>query len=155
MLSRHVIASGFLGAVLYFITHSVPAAVSCFIGGIILDADHVIEYIIHYGLKDFSIRKVYAACESTGRQSRGVGFKKLYLLFHVNEVAIILWLLYLWFKNIYILSFAIGYTTHMLMDCLTNPLLPEAYFMAWRVKDNFDTNSLLRKEFRYKDSNNC
>jgi len=141
--SRHLIVSLSASGLFLFFTRSFYGAMVLFLSGVGSDLDHVIEYGIHYGWKDISVKKIYEASEKTGSKNKA-GFKRLYLIFHVGEMALILWVLSLVSKNIYLLAISIGYTLHLLMDCIGNTLNPVAYFIIFRAFRNFDTSRLLR-----------
>ena len=66
--AQHIIASVSIGAMLWFFTKSIYAALLYFASGLFLDSDHIIEYIIHHGWEKISFKKVYRASIETGRQ---------------------------------------------------------------------------------------
>lgn len=142
----HIAVSFSMGAVVWFFAKSLYAGLACFISGILSDLDHIIEYIIHRGWKNITPRKVYQACEQTTRQEGNDRFPKLYLIFHINEVAILLWIVSLYTKNLYLIAIAFGYSIHMVMDCIGNPTYLYAYFMTWRIINNFNPNRFFRKK---------
>ena len=113
--SRHIIASLSLGAVVGSLTDSFLAGVLCFLAGVLIDIDHLFEYVIHFGLRGFNIREFYWTCRRLARPKQDGGVKKMYLIFHAGEIAILLWLAALVSKNIYILSIALGYTLHLIL----------------------------------------
>lgn len=143
--SIHVIASISLGWMLWFFTKSFYTAALCFASGVLVDADHVIEYIIHHRFKNFTFKKIYQASEETGKQKGAYKFNRLYLVFHTGEVALLFWLAAIIAKNIYFLGIAVGYTSHLILDSIGNKLRPKFYFMTWRILDRFSTEELFRK----------
>lgn len=142
----HIIVSFSAGAGVWFFAKSLYAGLVCFIAGIFLDLDHIIEYVIHYGWKDLSPGKVYQTCEQTTRQEGERQFPKLYLLFHSGEVAILLWIGALYIKNLYLIIIALGYSMHMAMDCIGNPMYVYSYFIIWRMIKGFAPEMLFRKQ---------
>ena len=91
--SRHAAASFALGMILWFFTKSFYASLLCFVTGILVDVDHIIEYTVHYGFKDFSIKSLYKKSTETDEYKGTKGYTKLYLIFHSNELMIILWVI--------------------------------------------------------------
>jgi len=140
--SRHIIASGVAGAAVAFFTKSVYAGMICFAFGVLVDFDHVIEYIIHHKWKNLSFKNMYYVSEQSCVKNSDEGFKKLYLLFHSGEMAILLCIAAVCTKNIYILAAATGYSLHILLDCLGNPLPNAGYFIIWRAMKGFQTDRL-------------
>ena len=135
----HFAASFSAGAALWYFSKSFSAGLLCVLLGVIIDFDHVIEYVLHYGWEGLSIKKVYDACDN-------LSFSKLYILFHTWEVAILFWAAYFITKNIYILALSLGYSTHLVLDAIANPLHPHSYFMLWRAHKKFRTKDIRKKE---------
>ena len=140
---KHVIASASVGTILWIFTKSFYAGLSCFAAGIFVDIDHIIEYIVHFGWKGVSVRRVYQACEETTLREGEYQFTKLYLIFHAVEVALVLWIVLAFTKNIYLLAVTVGYSTHLIMDVAKKRSLL-SYFIAWRSIKGFDYEKLCR-----------
>lgn len=148
--AQHVIASVSIGVIVWFFTKSIYAALLYFASGLFLDSDHIIEYIIHHGWEKISFKKVYRASIETGRQEGSYRFKRLYLVFHAGEIALILWGIAIYLKNVYFLAITLGYSSHLIMDCIGNPLYPQAYSILWRAMNKFNTDKFVRRQ---KDGN--
>ncbi len=142
--SRHIIASLPLGAAVGFFTESLFAGLLCFLTGIFVDIDHIIDYIIHYGLKAFNFKEAYRCCRNMANPEEEGGIRKLYLFFHAAEFAILLWVGFTFFRNIYLLSIALGYTGHIILDVAANRIKPSAYFITLRIKNKFSTIKFMR-----------
>ena len=138
--TAHVIVSFTLGAALWFFTKNLYAGVLCFASGVLVDFDHFIEYIVHFGWKKITFKKIYYACD------RRV-FKRLYIIFHSIEIVILVWIAAICIKNIYLLAVALGYSSHLVMDSLGNPVRASFYFIFWRGVNNFDKKWFLKKNF--------
>jgi len=138
-----------MGASVCFFAKSLYAGLICFLSGFLLDIDHIIEYIVHYGPRDLTIKNVYLACAQTHEQEGEYQFRKLYLIFHSTEIAIVLWVLALYTKNVYLFVSALGYSTHLILDYMGNISIfrPQSYFVIWRAINKFQTNKLLRKSY--------
>ena len=115
-----------------------------FFSGVLIDADHLVEYIKHYGLKTLNFKAIYRTCKNMPNQIKTGGVKKLYLFLHAAELAILLWISFAFTANLYLLSIALGYTVHLIMDASANTLRPSAYFIASRIKNNFSAIKLMR-----------
>ena len=131
--SRHIAASFSVSLLLGVFTKSFYAGATCLAAGVLVDFDHIIEYIIHHGWKGMNFRTVYDASEQSALRENEIGFNRLFLIFHSGEAAIIAWILGIAVKNIYILAFALGYTLHLILDCLGNPMYPSSYFLLVRI----------------------
>ena len=147
----HVAVSAFLGATFLFFTKSIYAGVLCFASGILVDFDHIIEYIIHYGWKTLSLKNVYRASENTCKKNNKNAFKKLYLIFHAYEITAVFWVVAICTRNMYLVAIALGYSIHLVLDCVGNPMYPSCYFMLWRAIRKFDIEKAFR-ENRTEDS---
>lgn len=142
-LSRHFIVSISLGTIVWILTNSFFASLVCFFSGFFIDVDHIMEYIVHFGWKKFSLKKCYLAYEQPGKQDGFYQFKKSYVVFHSNEFAVVLWLLAIYTQNIIIFGSALGYSSHLLLDNIGNHMHPYSYFILWRVKNNFHIDKVL------------
>jgi len=140
----HVSVSFSVAIIIAFATKSLYNALLCFVGGVLVDVDHIIEHAIHYGIKDITIKRLYEAGHATGTQQEG-GYKKIYLIFHSVELCVLLWLFYAFTRNIYVASFSIGYSLHLLMDYIGNETIFGTYFFIWRASTGFSAYRSLRR----------
>lgn len=145
-LSAHIIASFSIGAAIWFFTKSFTAALLYFMFGGLLDADHIIEYGLHYGWKDITFMKVYRASQCTNRGKQEGGYSKLHLIFHTAELTLLLWIGYLYTGNIYLFATAMGHSTHLIMDYIGNPIYPLSYFFIWRAMKGFDIDKIVKRK---------
>ena len=144
--AKHVIVSFTIGSIFYLYTKNIYTGFLCFFSGTLVDVDHVIEYVIHRGIKNITIDKVWRVSEETAKKGANGGFKKLYLIFHSWEIFIFLWLLTVLFKNIYILALTLGYSSHIMLDVIGNRMYPQGYSFIWRRLKKFNTKNLLREK---------
>ena len=142
--SRHIMLSLPLGVVVGFFAQSVLAGLLCFFSGVLIDVDHLIEHVIHFGLKNLKLKEFYQTCAKLTKREEEGGVKKLYLFLHAGEIAILLWVGFVLFRNIYLLSLALGYTGHLILDAANNALKPWAYFLTLRIKNGFDTTKFIK-----------
>ena len=130
MLGKHVIASGLTSAFFLFLTKSWGGAIACFVSGILIDLDHLLDYCIIKKRMCWSLDTLKAFCtDKTG---------KIYLVLHSYELMIILWAAMIYLKATGIwLGLLYGMSVHILLDQLTNPIYPLAYFWFYRLKLGF------------------
>ncbi len=142
--SGHIIVSLPLGVSVWFFTQSAPAALLCFLTGTLIDFDHLIEHAIHHGFKSINFKEIYRACKKFAKPEEEGGAKRLYLVFHAIEIGILLWAAFAVSKNIYLLSIALGYTGHLILDAAANEVKPWAYFISARIKNGFRTIKIVK-----------
>jgi len=141
--SAHALSSLFAGGLLFAATGDMAAASSCFAAGILIDLDHLLEYIWYVGLpwnpKDF-----VEACRETR-------YPKTFLFFHSWELLAILWIyLFASFQVGAPLGCAVGLTLHLLLDQLGNDTFAPTYLLGYRIAVSFDAARLFRKVARRK-----
>lgn len=104
--------------------------------GILMDADHYLDYVREHGVS-FNLKKVYNTCKNPA------SFKRLFLILHSYEFVIILWSLIFAFKlNVIWNYIAIGFTLHLLIDQVTNPVRSLSYFFLFRALNGFQTEKV-------------
>jgi hypothetical protein len=135
--SRHLIASLSLGALLWVFTHSILAGFLCLVSGVLVDVDHLIDYLINVGLRRFSLKDFYWTCVKLKHERQESRIQKTYLIFHSWELVILFGVGYLLFRNIYLLAIALGYTGHLILDATARALHPLSYFISYRLKKGF------------------
>ncbi len=134
----HVIASGFISALVWIYFKSFGCAAASFLSGILIDLDHLIDYYANHGFT-LRVKTMYDTC-------RNIRFNKLYIILHSYELIVLLWIL------IYLLSLpniwkaiAIGLTQHLILDQLTNPIRRPGYFIVYRIAHGFSKESIVHK----------
>lgn len=144
--TQHIIVSFSVSVAVCFLLKSLYTGLISFISALLLDIDHIIEYINNFGWRDFTFRKCYQASVETAKQGGELRFKKLHLVFHSLELACLLWLLTFYTKNIYLFAATLGYSTHLALDYLAwQTLSPYFYSITWRAMNGFQTDKLIRK----------
>jgi hypothetical protein len=150
--SKHIIMSIPLGTTIAWLTHSISAGLLCFLSGVLVDVDHIFDYIINFKLKSFNIFNIfnikqiyhtYIHLESTAKEGK---IKKLYLMFHSIEFVLLLYASFLFTKNKYLLAIALGLAGHLAMDIMTNRLKPHAYFLSSRMAERFNAPKLIKRQ---------
>ena len=137
MLPRgHVIASGIVGLCVWAYFKSIGCAAVSFASGVLLDADHLIDYYASHGFT-FKFKDIYAVC-------RDVKLKRLFLVLHSYELLTLFWIAIFAFglSNIW-KALAIGWTQHILLDQFTNPINPPGYFITYRLIQGFKKERII------------
>ncbi len=140
----HTAASGIISLIFASITKSLGGSIVCFLSGILIDIDHLIDFWIAKKKIILSYKGLFSFCawEKEG---------KLYLIFHSLELLMALWLaIFLLNLNIVWVGFVIGLTFHLLLDWFSNPLRPWVYFFFYRVKHGFAKEFIYSREYYTK-----
>lgn len=144
-LHHHTAFSAAISGVLYLIFKSWGMAVSCFISGIFIDLDHIIDVLREHGLP-FKVKKFFEVCDK-GQ------FDRVMLLWHGWEW-IVLWGIAAWLTewNPWVTGAFIGIGQHMILDTLYNSSNPCTYSLLWRWKKDFDFDTVFAdfKKNKYK-----
>ena len=129
--TQHTIASGVASAAFYVYSQSVAGTVICFLSGIFIDVDHIMDLCIYKKRLAFTVQDLFNFCE---REKGG----KLYLIFHSYELLALLWLSIATFHLSAVwLGLAIGLSIHIFLDQIANPVRPLVYFLWYRLKYGF------------------
>lgn len=132
----HAIISFGTSAFIYYWFQSLMAAVICFLAGVLLDIDHIPEYLAvdskNKGIKDF-----YHSRLADDRP-------KVYLLLHSYELIFILWfIIQIFHLNLFWVAVAFSISVHLILDQLYNPIYCSyTYFLIYRVLKKFNSNEL-------------
>lgn len=138
--TSHAIISTALGMMLYSITRSMQAVIGVFIGGVLIDADHLIDYFLTY--------KRFAPLKVMYRRLSEVRLYYLCLILHSYEIVIILWVLvFLFAGNRWLLGLAWGASVHLACDQLAffKKMRPGTYFLSYRLARKFRVPKVLKK----------
>jgi len=127
---HHIIVSGVIGGIWFYVFRTIPDAMLCFFSGFLIDIDHLFDY---YANRSFTlnIKKIHDAC-------RNKELERFYILFHGAELIFLLWGgVFLSGMNRYLMAIAVGVSQHMFFDYLFNPIKPAAYFLSYRISKRF------------------
>lgn len=129
-LPHHIAVSIVVSALVWLWLRSATAALACFGAGVFVDLDHVIDYVLQYGHR-IRPRHLFRAFEAEL-------FDNIFVFLHAWEWIlvglVILWLID-WKPAA--LGLIIGFTTHLVLDHLTNRHNPWAYFITYRLAHRF------------------
>lgn len=148
----HIISSLFLMPSVFFYTKNYFFSIIAGIITILIDFDHIIDYIITQK-KIVSLNVVHKSFESFKY------VKKNYFIFHSWEIAFCLLTFYYIYKDIIFLIFLIAFVLHLVLDQIYNTLLLKKYnlknffyFFFYRLYYKFDVLAL-RKNGNIIDEN--
>lgn len=131
----HATVSAILSGILYSVFRSWGLAIASFVSGILIDLDHIIDYVIEYGLS-FDIKKFFRVCYK-------IQFRRLHLILHGWE-----WLIFwaviakLTDWNPWITGLLVGHSQHIVFDQIANKSSFGGYSLLWRWINRFDLKAV-------------
>lgn len=130
----HLAVSTVSGILSYVAFDSFEVGASCFLSGILIDVDHVFDYLTRIKIRTLSVSDFFHT-ELWGPQG------KLRLVFHAWEYIPLLFLMFLW-PDLREIStgLIIGMALHLVLDHLYNKGHPLTYSIIFRWLNNFDFN---------------
>ncbi len=146
-LHHHTAFSTVISGILYIIFKSWGLAIACFISGIFIDLDHIVDYTREHGLP-FNIKNFF-------RVNYMAQYNKILLLWHGWEWLVLLsaaaWLTD-W--NPWITGILIGFSQHLVLDNI-NSGSRWSYSLFWRWRQDFDFDTIFprMKKYKYNMSN--
>ncbi|MBS3135478.1 hypothetical protein J4401_00790 [Candidatus Woesearchaeota archaeon] len=143
MLWQHFLASALLAAALYPLTGN--AAFLVFIGGFLIDIDHIIYYLFRF--RSFGVKKVYEYCLSIGRERKFEEHMRMVKCFHFIEIPLLLF--FLGFIDVAFLVASAGFVLHLTMDIVYEKRLMGKAIMhsiILLIFRNSQTKSLLKRQ---------
>jgi len=129
-LIHHIAISIGVSALVWAIFRSSTAALACFLTGVFLDIDHLVDYVINYGWR-IRVKHVFHAFEYEA-------FENIIIFLHSWEF-IFIYLALLWlvdWKPVAI-GAVIGIIVHLLLDHFFNNHSKLAYFLSYRLFHRF------------------
>lgn len=137
----HIYTSSLIGGVLYAVTQSSQAAISSLLSGILLDIDHIFDFLIFSDDK-ISIKNLFSWCD-------GGRWEKITLIFHSYELYVLLVVVTYYFHHDILIGAMFGTGFHLLLDVIGNCYLrknfrfsPIFYFLTYRIFAGFNKNRL-------------
>jgi len=136
-VSGHTVISLTVGGILYYYSHYLAGFLGLFLAGVFMDLDHYIDYVREKGIS-FNYKNVYGICKNGDKH-----FKKLTLILHSYELVIFFWLAVVFFKlDVIWYYIGIGLTLHIVVDQITNRVMPLGYFLSYRFANDFDAKKI-------------
>lgn len=133
---QHAAFSLALSVVLHAVFRSWTTTIVSFLSGILLDLDHIIDYLVEHGLQlDL---KLFMRSFDEGLYNRA------YVVLHAWELLFLLGV-FTWLTdwNPWLVGLLAGSGLHLFLDQLVNRPSKWGYFLFWRWKNNFE----FRKSF--------
>lgn len=139
-LLGHTLITFTIGGILYNYSHSLIGFLGFLVAGILIDLDHYIDYIRERGIS-FNFKKVCDVCIYAY-----MDFKKVTVLLHSYELLILLWLaIFIFNLDLAWKHLALGFTLHLFIDQMVNPVMPFSYFLSFRIANNFETKKTFKQ----------
>jgi hypothetical protein len=137
----HAAASGIVSAVFAYLTHSVVGTIVCFLSGIFIDLDHLIDFWI---AKKKIIIDYPKLVSFTGLERGG----KLFLVLHSFEFWLLFWVVIVYYQlNEVWVGLAVGGSAHLIIDQLANPTKPLSLSLLYRWKHRFAKECIFRDDY--------
>lgn len=146
---KHVVSSIVISALLWWFSRSIAAAVACFLAGVLVDLDHLFDFIFNH----------------RGR----LRFRRLFLIFEYQILENIFIFLHSWefalcwlglllavpvSREPVVLGLFIGFVTHLGLDNLFNRHSRWAYFLLYRLRHGFQGKYYYgAREYRHRLKN--
>ena len=125
-LSLHFFTTLLAAYLFYSITNNIIWVILVFVGGILIDTDHFIDYFLH--LDKWDIHSFL--------HGHFIASRKLYLIFHAWELVLIIAISSLIFS--FLIPLWVGMMIHLIIDSLMHArTMPLKYFILFRWKHNF------------------
>jgi hypothetical protein len=129
---KHVIASVIISALVWWWLRSSAAALACFLMGVLVDLDHVIDFLYN-SRRHLRIHRFFAVFEFEILEN-------IFVFLHSWEFALV-WLALLFcgpgVRQPVTLGLFIGFVTHLGLDNLFNRHSRWAYFLLYRLRHGF------------------
>ena len=127
----HVVSSALIAGVLYLFFKSWSMALSCFISGILIDIDHIYDYLREYGMP-FMVKKFFTEVYSDN-------IPRLTLIFHSWELVLLIGIIaWVYNGNPWFAGIFVGLGQHIVLDKLNNGERLRSYSFIWRWKKQFE-----------------
>ena len=140
----HTAASGLVSIVFAYWTKSWPGTLACFLSGIFIDLDHVLDYWLARKRLLFTYKELFYFC---AKEKEG----KLYLVLHSYEFIALFWFMVYYYQwPVVWLGAAVGVSVHIFLDQLDNPIRPWVYFLCYRFRHGFVREFIFSEEYYKK-----
>ncbi len=128
--TAHIYASIAAGGAAYWLSGSSGLSMACLLSGILLDADHLLDFHLLSGER-FTLKGFLSWCYE-------LKWKKIYLVLHSYELYILLLLAARVFPSRAFTGVLLGMGLHLLMDQAGNTALNKwFYFIIFRYRAGF------------------
>jgi hypothetical protein len=128
-MEHHMLVAAPVTAGTWYFTHNWYYAAMTIVLGVLIDFDHVFDYIREekkFDMKDMFIKSYLG------------DFTHLYVIFHAWEYIPLSWIIGAAAGNFtFSIVFSVSYFSHMLPDQLMNNVRPLGYFLSYRIMKKF------------------
>jgi hypothetical protein len=128
-MEHHLAVTVPIAAGTWYFTHSWLYTAMVFVLGVLIDVDHVLDYIREehrFDMKDMFVKSYKG------------DFVHLYVIFHAWEYIPLSWIIGAAINNYtFSIVFSVSYFAHMLADQLMNNVRPFGYFLTYRMMKGF------------------
>lgn len=141
-LAHHISFSAVISTILYFILESWRLSLVSFISGILIDIDHILDYLIEYRMR-FDMQEFLNFFYKEKH-------RKITLILHGWE-----WLLCLGLATVlidynpWIAGLFVGYGHHMVSDFLYSKANLKSYSLIWRWTQKFNSEIIFPRDRGY------
>jgi len=147
-LPEHTALSLPFSGLTFFITGSITFSLVAAVASILIDLDHVSDYLLETRRwsKPFGVFSYY----------REGQFNKIFLLLHSWELAAILCLGGLYFEQALVVALGTGFSFHIAMDTLCwcilrSRITPLIYFFGFRCYHRFSADRILKRNSKLQN----
>lgn len=141
----HVSTSAMLSGTVYAATYSPDIAIACFLSGILLDLDHLLDYFL-LAREQYSLKNFRSWCDDAR-------WERIILLLHSYEIYFVLCVITFHFQHELLIGLMLGTGLHLMLDELGNRfsqrdymLSPWFYFLVYRISVGFHNEKLRREK---------
>ncbi|RKX31166.1 MAG: hypothetical protein DRP22_04150 [Verrucomicrobia bacterium] len=117
------------GLAAWMLSRSCGLTLGIVIGGIVIDLDHLVDYVAHYGWR-LDVRRFF-------RASYFGEYKRAFLPLHAWELWLLAACAALILPQEWLTGFTLGWGLHLLLDQVVNCPHPGAYSLLYRWRCNF------------------
>ena len=138
----HIAISTALGGALWFALKSIPAALACLAAGVLVDLDHVLDYIYNFGWRPRARHFM--------RTFKHDVLRRIVVFLHSWELAPLA-VLAVWWSGWHPVGIGLlaGALAHLALDQIFNRHSPLAYFITYRIYHRFAGRPFYgRREYR-------
>lgn len=131
-VSKHVVASVVVSALVWWWLRSSAAALACFLAGVFIDLDHIVDFIYN-NRRHLKFHRFFKAFEFEILEN-------IFVFLHSWEFALVWLALLLSLPEVrqpVVLGLFVGFVTHLALDNLFNRHSRWAYFLFYRLRHGF------------------
>jgi hypothetical protein len=129
-LQHHIGLSLVVSFTIYAVFRSTSMAVASFVSGVLVDLDHIFDYLREYGFR-INANHFFRVCHQTL-------FRRIVLFMHAWEWLVLLAAGAVWSRGGSVLTGVfIGLGQHLIADQFTNKIDKCGYFLLFRLRNGF------------------